>query len=97
MRNYVFNVTVYFNSVQAQYCLYLILPINVTNLALSLYINGPLCSMEMGMGRNGNEHLGNPMRMGINHENGNGNGKDREMSPWEWDGMGLSKLIPSHL
>jgi len=71
----------------------LILTINITNLALSLYINGPLSSMEMG--RNGNVHLGNPMGMGINHKNGNG--KDWELSPWELDEMGLSKPIPSHV
>jgi len=26
-----------------------------------------------------------------------GHGKYWELSPWEWEGMGLSKLIPSHL
>jgi len=51
------------------------------DLALSLYINGPLRSM--GIGTNGNEHLANPTGMGINHKNWNG--KDWELSPWEWD------------
>ena len=75
----------------------MILPINITNLVLSAYISSPLCSMGMGMERNGNEHLGNPIGMGINHKNGNGNGKDWELSPWKWEGMGLSKPIPGHL
>ena len=55
-------MAVYFNSVQAEYCLYLILPINITNPALALYVNGPLHAAwkwkglgteSSGMGGNG--------------------------------------------
>jgi hypothetical protein len=56
-----------------------------------------LCGMRMGMGRNGNEHLGNPMEMGICHNIGNGNGKEWELIAREWEGLGLSKTIPGHL
>jgi len=53
--------------------------------------------MRMGMGRNGNEHLGNLMGMGINHKNGNRDGKIWKKSPWKFERMGLTKPIPGHL
>ena len=37
------------------------------------------------------------MGMGISQKLGNGGGREWELNRWEWEAMGMLKVIPAHL
>jgi len=49
------------------------------------------------MERNGKSIVGIPWEWELVKKIGNGNGKKWELTRWEWEGMGMQKVILGHL